>query len=257
MNGAFEVGAVSLRAQQRALETLANNVANINTPGFKRAEVKFSEVVTPPPERLTETERLAVEASPQNGGVRTTSQIMISSQGELQATGSAMDIALDGAGFIELMGADGESLLWRGGRIEVNRDGYLAAEGTAALRALIAVPDDATGLQIANDGRVTAFVRDGEALEIGQIPLVRASSDTDLEAIGSGLFRLSDGARLIDALPGEDGMGSIQQGMLEGSNVDMTTAMVEMLVLQRAYSASAQVIQTADQVASITNSLKR
>ncbi len=257
MNGAFEVGAVSMRAQQRALETQANNVANINTPGFKRSEVHFAEVVSTLPDPVTENERLARQSITNNGGVRLATRLMTSDQGDLRATNSRMDIAIEGPGFIELLGPDGESFLWRGGRLEIDRGGYLAVADLPALRAMIAVPDDAAGLQIAANGTVSAELTNGEALEIGQIMLVRPENERDLIAIGTGQFRIADGARIIEATPGEDGAGFLRQGMVEESNVEMTQAMIEMLILQRAYAASAQVIQAADQVASITNNLGR
>jgi flagellar basal-body rod protein FlgG len=257
MNGAFEVGAVALRAQQRALETQANNIANVNTPGFKRSDIRFAEVIATPPDPVTENERLARQAVAQNGGVRMAPQLMVSDFGELQASTSAMDIAIDGPGFIELLGPDGESLLWRGGRLEIDRDGYLAAQGLSALRASIAVPQDTVSLAIGRDGVVRAALADGDELELGQINLVRPESDAALSAAGDGQFRLAEGARLTDAVPGEDGIGQILQGMVELSNVEMTKAMIDILVLQRAYAASAQVIQSADQIASITNNLSR
>ncbi|GAA4044683.1 flagellar hook-basal body protein [Parerythrobacter jejuensis] len=257
MNGAFEVGAVALKAQQRALETIANNVANVNTPAFKRAEVQFAEVVNASPDAITEAERLATETMAPTGGVRMSTRSMISEAGEMRASGEAMDIAIDGQGFIELMGQDGETMLWRGGRLTVDRDGYLSASNGMALRALITVPDDVTELVIDRDGVVSGSGNDSEKLELGQIMLVNAESEADLERLDAGLFRLAEGARALDAVPGEDGVGTIQQGMVEGSNVEMTAAMVEMLVLQRAYAASAQVIQAADQISSITNNLKR
>ncbi|WP_432200674.1 flagellar hook-basal body protein [Erythrobacter sp. W53] len=257
MNGAFEIGAVSLKTQQRALETIANNIANINTPAFKRAEVQFAEIVTSNTDAVTENERVAREAATLNGGVRMATRAMMSELGELRTTGSAMDIAIEGQGFIELMGPNGENVLWRGGRLDVDRDGYLAAAGGTALRSLIAIPDDVTELTIDRDGVIRGAGNDGDQVELGQIMLVRPESETELEPLGGGLYRLADGARAIDAVPGEDGVGAIRQGMLEGSNVEMTAAMVEMLVLQRAYAASAQVIQAADQVSSITNNLKR
>ncbi|MEP0391777.1 MAG: flagellar hook basal-body protein [Erythrobacter sp.] len=257
MNGAYEVGAVALRAHQRALETHANNVANINTPSFKRAEVQFSEIVTTQGNPTSENERLAQQSAAQNGGVRMTTRTMFSDHGELQATGSSLDIAIDGSGFIELMGPDGESLLWRGGKLEIDRDRFLAAQGLAPLQAMISVPEDARSLWIEIDGTVQAEIEDGELLDIGQIMLVRQQSDDDLIPMGTGQYRMAENARLLDGVPGEDGAGFIRQGMIEQSNVEMTEAMVEMLILQRAFAASAQVIQTADQVASITNSLSR
>lgn len=257
MNGAFEVGAVALRAQQKALETVANNVANINTPAFKRADVQFAEVVAAATDPATETERLAREGATQAGGVRMATRSMFSEVGELRTTGNSLDFAIDGQGFVELMGPEGTSLFWRGGSLQVDRDGYLAAEGGPALRSLIMVPDDVGEIAIARDGVVSGVGNDGERIELGQIMLVKPESDADLERLGAGLFRLADGARAIDAVPGEDGVGAIEQGMLEGSNVEMASEMVEMLVLQRAYAASAQVIQAADQISSITNNLKR
>jgi flagellar basal-body rod protein FlgG len=257
MNGAYEVGAVALRAQQRALETHANNVANINTPGFKRAEVQFSEIVSTQGNPLSENERVAQRTTALNGGVRMATRMMLSDHSELQATGSAFDIAIDGSGFIELMGPDGETMLWRGGKLEVDRDGFLAAQGLAPLRSMIAIPQDTQALRIGIDGTVHAEVEDGDLLEIGQIMLVRQQSDDDLIPMGAGQYRMAENAIVTDAVPGEDGIGLIRQGMIEQSNVEMTEAMVEMLILQRAYAASAQVIQTADQVASITNSLSR
>lgn len=257
MNGAFEVGAVALRSQQRALEALAHNVANVNTPSFKRNDVQFAEIVnSPSAPAVTETQSLALEAAPTSGGVRMATRAMISEQGELRP-GTSLDVAIDGSGFIELMGPDGQSLLWRGGRLAVDRNGYLAAAGGATLHTLIAVPDDLTDLAIGRDGVVSGKDGAGTEVELGQILLVRVESDMDIEHLDSGLFRVKDGARTIETVPGEDGAGSIAQGMVEGSNVEMTAAMVEMLMLQRAYAATAQVVQAADQIASITNNLKR
>lgn len=257
MNGAYEVGAVALRAQQRALETIANNVANINTPGFKRADIRFAEIMTVRQQPATETERQAFESSSPAGGVRMATRSMVSETGELRTTGSPMDLAIDGRGFIELMGPNGESLLWRGGRLSVNRDGFLSVEGGPALRALISIPDDVTELVIDGDGVVGAATSSGERAELGQIALIRAETDADIEAAGDGLYRLVEGARVIEAVAGEDGSGRLVQGMIESSNVEMTGSMIEMLVLQRAYAASAQVIQAADQLSSIANNLQR
>ena len=257
MNGAYEVGAVALKAQQRALETVANNVANLNTPAFKRADVRFAEVVSAPVDPVTETERLARAAAAVGSGVRMTPRTMVNELGAMQATGSPMDIAISGAGFIEVMGPNGESLLWRGGRLARDEDGYLAVEGGPALRALISIPDDISAIAIDREGNVSGSGNDGEPVELGQITLVRPGSDAGLLRAADGYYRVADGERTYDAIPGEDGVGTLEQGMIEGSNVDMTGAMVEMLVLQRSYAAAAQVVQAADQISSITNNLKR
>lgn len=256
MNQALEVAAVSLRAQQRALETMANNIANVNTPAFKRSDVLFAEVVGSGPAPLTRAEELARSPIAQSGGVHFAARDMISLQGEMRPTGNTLDIAIDGRGFIELAGPDGQTWLWRGGRLSVNRDGYLAADGSV-LQSLIAVPDDASELTIGRDGVVAAKTADGEAIELGQIMLVRVDSDTSLERARPGIYRAADDARIVDAVAGEDGTGTIEQGMAEESNVDFSAAMVQLLMIQRAYAANAQVIQAADQISSLTNNLKR
>jgi flagellar basal-body rod protein FlgG len=256
MNGAFEIGAVALRAQQSALETMANNIANVNTPAFKRADVVYSEVVANSATADAMTANLPDGRAYSPGGVRMLARDMISTQGELRGTANAMDLAIEGKGFIEMLGPEGRTMLWRGGRLEVNRDGLLTAQGVP-LKAMITVPDDAQTLTIDRNGTVAVITEGGEKLEIGQIGLVKLEGEIGLERMGSGLFVASEDSRVLDAIPGEDGAGEFAQGMLEGSNVDFSASMIEMLMIQRAYAASAQIIQAADQVSSITNNLKR
>lgn len=255
MSEAFEVAAVSLRAQQRALETMANNIANVNTPAFKRSDILFAEVVNAMPSPATRAEELADRIS-QSGGVHFSARDMISLQGELRPTGNTLDIAIDGPGFIEIAGPEGQTMLWRGGRLTVGRDGYLAADG-GLLQSLIAVPDDATELTIRRNGVVTAKTGEGEQVELGQIVLVRVDGDAGLERTNSGLYRAVEDVRILDAVAGEDGAGAIEQGMVEASNVDFSAAMVQLLMIQRAYAANAQVVQAADQLSSLANNLKR
>ena len=257
MNSAYEVGAVSLRAQQRALETTANNIANANTPGFKRAEIAYTQILAMGDAQATVSQTEALARPVIGGGVRMAVRETASLQGELRQTGQVLDLAIDGRGFLELMGPEGRSLLWRGGRLTVNRDGYLADTDGMALKAAIIVPDDATALQIARDGVVTATVEQGEEVELGQVTLVRTESDASLTPLAGGRYALGQDARVIETVPGEDGNGVLMQGMIEESNVDFAVSMVELLTIQRAYAASAQIVQAADQIAGIANNLKR
>lgn len=257
MNGAFEIGKVALRTQQTALETVANNIANVNTPGFKRADVIYSEVVTSTVSPTTEVEALARATRSAAGGVRMDSRPVISGQGEIKQTGELLDFAIEGPGFVELLGPEGQSLLWRGGRLSVNRDGFLSGPDDLPLRDLVAIPDDATGLVIGRDGVIRATVGDNEQLEIGQLTLVRVDSDAALERTDAGLFALRADARAVESVPGEDAAGIIVQGAVEESNVDFSESMIELLMIQRAYAASAQIVQSADQLSAIANNLKR
>ncbi|KQN21432.1 hypothetical protein ASE86_14500 [Sphingomonas sp. Leaf33] len=257
MSGAYYVGAVGLNTQQRALDAIANNIANINTSGFKRSEVRFADVVASGPD-VTLLPADLQSAAPTLAGVALDVQFMLNDQGDLQKTGASMDIAIEGTGFIELMGADGRTLLWRGGRLKVGEDGQLAGAGGFALKAGITVPDDATTLTIAGDGTVRVQGADGtDPVEIGQIRLVRVADLTGVERLDGGLYRLAEDARLDEAQPGEDGAGQLVQGSVERSNVQLTDEMVKMMLVQRAYAANAQVVQAADQMMGIANTLRR
>lgn len=257
MNGAFHVGAIGLSAQQKALDTIAGNISNINTPAFKRSRVQFSEVLASQLDPGAVRADLGADFA-HAAGVRSEALSMVDEGGKIEATGRPLDLAIDGRGFIELMGPGGETLLWRGGALRVGDDGLLAGAGGLSLKAAITIPDDASAVEIAADGVVRAKVGDsGETVEIGQILLVRAEDPGALERLDGGLYRAAEGARLVDAHPGEDGTGRLVQGALEGSNVELTSEMVQMLLVQRAYAANAQLVQAADQLMAIANGLRR
>ncbi|WEK46131.1 MAG: flagellar hook basal-body protein [Candidatus Andeanibacterium colombiense] len=254
MNGAFEVGAAALRAEQRALEMHANNIANVNTPSFKRTDPRFAEVLA---RNADGTDGAAPDTPVAFGGVRVVPGEMLFTQGELRSSGNPLDLAISGRGMIELMGPGGTNLLWRGGRLRVNDDGLLATADGNALRAGVIVPSDTEELAIGADGVVTAKTSSGETVEIGQIGLVTTDNEFGLERLDNGFYQALDGTRLSDARPGEDGAGTLAQGSVEQSNVELTAEMVSMMMVQRAFAADAQIVQAADQLASITNSLKR
>lgn len=256
MNGAFEVGAAALQAQQRALEVHANNIANVNTPSFKRTEARFAEVLARSAEGV-EANAPKSPALTSLGGVRMVPGEMLFAQGTLKPSGNALDLAIDGRGFVELAGPGGETLYWRGGRLRVNEDGLLATLAGIPLQAGLVVPTDAEELTIAQDGVVSVRTATDESIEIGQISLVRPELESAFERLDGGLYRASEDARLIDARPGEDGAGRIVQGSVEQSTVELSAEMVEMLMVQRAFAADAQIVQAADQLASITNTLRR
>lgn len=255
MSDAFYVGAVGLQTQQRALDGIANNIANVNTPAFKRSQLRFADVVAT---RL-DPEAAAAQLTPEAlAGVALDSQFMINEQGEIERTGQAMDLAIEGAGFIELMGPGGQTLLWRGGGLRVNDDGLLATAKGMALRAGITVPTDASAIQIGADGVVRATLPDSaDPVELGQIGLVRFEDPSAVERLDGGLYRLRDGATTLEAQPGEDGAGLLVQGAIERSNVALTDEMVRLMLVQRAYAANAQIVQAADQMMAIANGLRR
>ncbi|WP_157215389.1 flagellar hook-basal body protein [Flavisphingomonas formosensis] len=257
MNGAFYIGATGLDAQQRALDTIANNIANINTPAFKRSAARFADLMATPRDR----DDLPVTLSDRTGtlqGVTVQATPHVWTQGELRQTGNAMDLAIDGEGFVELMGPSGQMLLWRGGTLKVNGDGYLATADGTPLRAMIAVPAGATDLSISRDGVLSATV-DGEtgAREIGRIDLVTVRDSDQLIDRGAGTYEIAEDDQAQSAEPGSEGAGVFRQGVLEQANVSLSDEMVTLLLLQRAYAANAQVVQAGDQLMALVNGLRR
>lgn len=250
MNGAFYIAATGLRSQQSALDVAANNIANLNTPGFKRATVRFSELVAPP-------QSLAPAAGAAPSGVAADGSGRVFTQGDLRQTGGAMDLAIRGDGFIELLGPSGRNLLWRGGALKVGEDGFLAASNGMSLHGMIAAPTGASDIQVSADGHVTALLDDKTRGEIGRIDLAMVRDPANLMAVGEGVYELADGGEATTTTPGEDGGGVFVQGSLEASNVQISDEMVTLLLTQRAYAANAQVVQAGDQLMAIANGLKR
>lgn len=257
MSDAFYVGAIGLQAQERALDVISNNIANINTPAFKRSDVRFSSMIVtrddPDAPAANLTDRFAA------AGVMASASPAMDEAGDLQSTGRPTDLAVQGRGFIELMGPGGQTLLWRGGALKVGEDGMLSAAGSGLpLKAAITLPQDATGFTIGADGIVRATTStDATPVEVGRIELVTADDTSGFSPLDGGLYRVGDDSKLRAAQPGEDGAGTLAQGAIERSNVDMTSEMVQLMLVQRTYSANAQIVQAADQLMAIANGLRR
>jgi flagellar basal-body rod protein FlgG len=256
MSGAFEIAGVGLASQQRALDVIANNVANLNTPAFKRSNVRFSEVIA----RIDDPDNVRANLAPEPSlaGVSARSILSLDEQGELERTGRALDLAIDGEGFIELLGPRGQSLLWRGGTLSVQEDGLLATSEGFVLRAMIEPPADVAEIAIASNGDVTGRrAGDDAPIQLGHISLVRVANSDAIERMDGGLYRLNEDAEVVEALPGEGGAGTLVQGAIERSNVDLNDEMVRLMIVQRSYAANAQIVQAADQLMAIANSLRR
>lgn len=253
---AFHIGATGLDAQQRALDTIANNISNINTPGFKRTGVRFSEILASQADSKNVRADLGTSLTT-TSGVRADQVFLLDEQGRLEATGQSLDLAINGRGFIELMGPGGQTLLWRGGTLKVDEDGQLGTASGLPLKASISIPADASALEIGGDGIVRARTADNESVEIGQIMLVKLDDPEAVGRIDGGLYRVADGTQLADAQPGEDGVGFLVQGSVERSTVELTSEMVQLMLVQRAYAANAQVLQAADQLMVLANGLKK
>ena len=256
MNGIFYIGATGLNAQQNAVDIVANNITNLNTTAYKRSSVSFAELIAPSNTGPSADTRAMGSAA----GVTIRSPLHDFSAAELHPTNTAMDLAIRGQGFIPLSRAtDGEALLWRGGTLHVNADGYLAAPNGQPLEAMIAVPRDSSDLTISTTCRVMATVPgQKDPVEIGQIDLAMPTDTAKLVALCDGIYRLDESHASLDmGTPGTEGSGLLAQGYAEASNVQLSDELVNLMVYQRAYAANARLVQVGDELMSIANGLKR
>ena len=257
MNGAYYIGATGMRAQQTGLETIANNVANINTNTYKRSEVRFSELVS---QTRVQADTVPVDTSFPDilTGVQARTSARVFEQGNLRQTGKPFDLAISGDGFVEVLGPGGQTWLWRGGTLQINAEGALQTDSGLVLKALIDVPINSSSITIARDGAVSSVSSGSDvSSEIGKIELVMPRDSLALESVGSGYYRAASNDELTVLLPGQDNGGVFVQGSIEASNVELTTEMVTLLLMQRAYAANAQVVQAGDQLMAIANGLRR
>jgi flagellar basal-body rod protein FlgG len=255
MNDALYIAATGMQMQQLNVDTISNNLANVNTPGFKKGQVSFQALVKHGLSQPGSTEMGQEMAL--GGGVGLASMSTLFSPGELKKTGNPLDIAIQGDGFLEVVLPDGTSAYTRGGTLTVNKDGLLATAEGYPLKPNIHVGTDATNIAVAADGRVTAGAQ-GETLEIGRIELANFSDVSGLDAIGSNMYRPTErSGDAIIRMPGEDSAGTVAQGYVEASNVKLVDEMVNLMVAQRAYEMSVKVIQASDDMLAMSNNLRR
>jgi flagellar basal-body rod protein FlgG len=262
MNDAFYIAATGMRAHQTSLDTVATNLVNANTVGFKRANVVFSDLVTTPLSGRRDDVLEATSAPSSNstyGGVGVLNAIRQFDSGELRKTDAALDVAIQGDGFFEVSLTDGASAFTRGGTLKVGKDGALLSASGLPIKPGLVIPDNAQNLIISPDGKVhVTMPGQSGVIELGQISLVKFNNPSGLTLIADNLYRateLSGEAR--SSRPGEEGAGVLAQGMLESSNVKMVDEMMSMMLAQRAYEASLKVLQTADELAAMTNNLRK
>lgn len=257
MNDAMYIAATGMQAQQTQLTVIANNVANVNTSGFKRSSVSFHDLVNTEAAAPIDSapSRAALHAS---AGVAAGTAIRQFAAGDLKHTGNPLDVAIQGSGFIEVLLADGSTAYSRGGTLHVNADNLLATAEGHVLKQRIQMPADARSFAIDADGQVSATDGLSKEWSLGRIDLVTFANPSALTAMGDNVYRPS--AEAGDALvanPGEGGAGRLVQGQLESSNVKLTDEMVQLMVAQRAYEMNVKVIQAADEIAGMTNNLRK
>jgi flagellar basal-body rod protein FlgG len=253
MHPALWVSKTGLSAQDTNMSTISNNLANVNTVGFKRDRAVFQDLlyqIDRQPGGMN-TQNSELPSGLQLGtGVRVVGTAKQFSQGNLQVTEQPLDMAVNGRGFFQVQLPDGDIAYTRDGQFQLNADGDIVNPDGYLLEPNINVPENATSVTIGKDGTVSAIVNNQPApVNLGQIPLVNFVNPQGLQAIGNNLFRETNASGdPAEGEPGIAGLGTIEQGMTESSNVEVVEELVNMITTQRAYEMNSKVVSTTDQM---------
>lgn len=255
------IGATGMQAQQANLDVIANNMANVNTTGFKRNRLDFEDLLYRAMPGVRSTAGPTVTGM--GTSVATTDKVF--TVGDVKQTSQPYDLAIQGQGFFELTMPDGSSAYTRNGVFHVTSDGSLVNQDGYPLAAKIVVPSDATAVTIGSDGTVQATVPSQQnPVSLGQIELTTFVNPAGLQAMGDNLYvPTTDGSSANSSgdpqpvVPGQNGTGTLSQGYLEVSNVNLIDEMVNMVIAQRAYEVNSKVVQASDQLLSLSNNLYR
>ncbi|MDF1681929.1 flagellar basal-body rod protein FlgG [Ponticaulis sp.] len=259
---ALSTAATGMQAQQLNVEVISNNIANMNTTGFKRQRAEFQDLLYMNVERMGVTSSdggTIVPTGVQVGtGVKAGSVYRITGQGNVTQTENAYDLALQGEGYFVIQNPDGTQSYTRAGNFSVSPDGQLVTEDGFVVSPGIAIPEEAVDVSISAVGMVQVRIAgEVEYQELGQIDLARFINPAGLDAIGDNLFleTPSSGPANI-ATPGSVGFGTVLQGFLETSNVNAVNEISALIIAQRAYEMNSKVITTADEMLGVTSQLR-
>ena len=260
MNLSLYSAATGMEAQQLNLNTIANNLANVNTPGFKRSTIQFQDLLYQKPKN----------AGAENGGgnvvptgievgngsrVAATSKVF--TQGQLTNTGERLDLALQGDGFFEVQRPDGTTAYTRDGSFKLNASGQVVnTDGMPILSGFQNVPAGTTAITVSESGEVTYQSASGS--QSFRLTVTRFANPAGLESLGGNLYGASGSSGTAESgQPGEAGYARVMQGYVETSNVNIVEEMVNLIVAQRAYEVNSKSIQTSDEMLQNVNQLKR
>lgn len=251
MIDAISIANSGLTAHQKWLDTISSNISNMQTMGYKKENAQFSNLIA--------TNNFNNVISQQGIGVSLENNYTDFKNGEVQTTNQPYDFAIQGKGFFEIEQPDGSLAYTRIGQFHVNAEGRLALSSGEVLTADIRIPSDVEHVKLTSDGILSGkVIGTGEELELGKIELVSFNNDSQLKKMGNGLY-------LPTQLSGEpqygemnsEGMGTVLQGHLEMSNVDLVSEISNLIMAQRAYQLNARVLQAGDQIMETINNLRR
>ncbi len=251
MIDALYVAATGMLAQQTSMDVVAQNLANTTTTGYKRTRMELTDVGY-------QSFQLPSGAQGQIGlGSAAGAFGREMGQGQVQDTGRDLDVLIDGEGFLQVTRADGSLAYTRAGGLQLDAEGRLCTASGELLQPRVQIPAGATGITIAGDGAVSATVN-GQVQEVGRIQTATFTNPAGLAAAGDSLYTatVNSGTAQLGA-PGSEARGTLMQGKLEGSNVQIATEMIDMIFAQRAFEAASKVVSASDEMLGMANGLRR
>jgi len=259
---ALSTASSGMSAQQLYIDNIANNLANVNTPGFKRTRVEFQDLLyeNVGPVGASRMTGTAEPTFSQIGhGVRLAATTRIFKQGSSMQTENPLDMMIDGDGFFQILLPDGTYAYTRDGTFKIDSEGNLVTSSGFKMEPTLTLPRETTELLVASDGSVSVLLQsENEPSELGRIELVRFENPAGLRSIGHNLYKptAASGDPIVGN-PGEEGLGVINMGYLEMSNVNVIEEMIGMITAQRAYEINSKAVKTAEEMLGIAANLKR
>jgi flagellar basal-body rod protein FlgG len=260
---AFHTSATGMAAQQMVIDNTANNLSNMNTTGFKRSQVDFQDMIyaqiRQPGSPTVQSQMLPTGIQIGNG-VRVAGTTRLFSTGPLQNTTNQWDAAIEGDGFFQITDPNNSQILYtRDGSFRVNGIGQLVTSNGYLIQPAVTLPANITNFSIGEDGTINVVTANSPTPQrIGQLTIARFANPAGLSGEGQNLFsQTAASGTPLTGIPGQNGMGTIRGGFLEGSNVDTVTELVNLIQAQRAYEFNTKAIKAADEMLSATNDLVR
>lgn len=259
---ALRIAATGMAAQQLNVETVSNNIANMNTVGYKRQRAEFQDLLYQNIERMgaqsSDTGTIVPTGIQLGSGVKAAAVYRITTQGTLTQTGNKYDMAIDGKGYFQVQLPTGETAYTRAGNFAVNQTGQLVTTDGYSVLPQVTIPQTATDVSISASGQVqVTLAGQTTTTQVAQLQLATFFNEAGLEAVGSNLFLQSGASGPPNvAAPNSVGFGKIQQNYIESSNVDAVTEVTSLIVAQRAYEMNSKVVTTADQMLASAAQLK-
>ena len=262
MMRALWTAASGMSTQQFAMDVLSNNLANVNTTGFKKSRAEFQDLLYEHLRKAGTIDSLGQQLPlglEVGHGARPVATQKIFSSGEVQITNNPLDLMINGDGFFQISMPDGTIRLSRDGSFKSDADGRIVTADGHPLEPPVTIPSEATGIVIRSNGQVEITLAQGQGNQVvGQIQLARVMNPAGMESDGHNLYRTTDASGEITlGTPGLEGLGELGQGQLEASNVKVIDEMVNLITTQRAYEANSKTIKAADEMLSQANNLRQ